>query len=247
MKKIKFPENWTVDEWYGFNRHHFDFEGCSAWIAEPKYPAGDGRWSWCMAWPESFIKRVGIVALLEHGFYHVYIDTFQFRASPQGVAIMGRFQVYLQNLGLSSKVNLIGKSWGGFFSLRYAETFPERIAALYLDAPLCNAADPKNCDEDRTRSILENFGLSLEEMKVSKLNPLNNTAVLVKAQIPIMAVVGEADLSVNIDTNFNILEKRILESGGKLKVIRRKCWGHHPHGLDDPEELLKFHCEAREY
>ena len=41
MKRIVFPESWTADEWYGFTRHHFDFEGCKAWIVEPKYPAGE--------------------------------------------------------------------------------------------------------------------------------------------------------------------------------------------------------------
>ena len=76
MKRIVFPESWTADEWYGFTRHHFDFEGCKAWIVEPKYPAGDGRWSWCTVWPEAFVRRVGIVALLEHGFYHVHVDAF---------------------------------------------------------------------------------------------------------------------------------------------------------------------------
>ena len=90
MKRIVFPEKWTTDEWYGFKRYHFEFENCKAWIAEPKYPAGDGRWSWCTVWPEAYVRRVGIVDLLEHGFYHVHIDAFAFRASPEGVAVMGR-------------------------------------------------------------------------------------------------------------------------------------------------------------
>jgi hypothetical protein len=95
-------------------------------------------------------------------------------------------------------------------------------------------------------SILENYKLSFEEMSVSKLNPLNNVEALVNARIPLMAAVGETDQSVDIDTNFNILEKRIIELGGSIKTIRRNYWGHHPHGLDDTEELLAFHCAARE-
>ena len=157
MKRIVFPEKWNCDQWYGFTRYHFEFENCKAWIVEPEFPAGDGRWSWCTVWPEAFVKRVGIVDLLEHGFYHVHIDAFAFRANPEGVALMGRFHDFLVSMGLSAKCNLIGMSWGGFFSLRYAETFPERIAAIYLDAPLCNAADPASPDSDRTNSILENY------------------------------------------------------------------------------------------
>ena len=246
MKKIVFPENWTCDEWYGFKRHHFEFENCKAWIVEPKYPAGDGRWSWCTVWPEAFVKRVGIVDLLEHGFYHVHIDAFAFRASPEGVAVMGRFHDFLVSMGLSEKANLIGMSWGGFFSLRYAQTFPERIAAIYLDAPVCDAADASPVAQERLKVILENYKLTREEMAVSKLNPLNNVEVLVKAGIPLMAAVGETDLSVDIDLNFNILEKRIIELGGSIHTIRRDYWGHHPHGLDETEPLLAFHCKARE-
>lgn len=245
MKRIVFPEKWTTDEWYGFKRYHFEFENCKAWIAEPKYPAGDGRWSWCTVWPEAYVRRVGIVDLLEHGFYHVHIDAFAFRASPEGVAVMGRFHDFLVSMGLSEKTNLIGMSWGGFFSLRYAETFPQRIAAMYLDAPVCNAADPVCADGERIKSILENCKMSFEEMTKSKLNPLNNVEVLVNARIPMMAAIGETDQSVNNDTNFNLLEKRIIELGGSIKTIRRNYWGHHPHGFDDTEELLAFHCNAR--
>ena len=246
MKRIVFPENWQSDEWYGFKRYHFEFENCNAWIAEPKYPAGDGRWSWCTVWPEAFVKRVGIVDLLEHGFYHVHIDAFAFRASPEGVAVMNRFQDFLVSMGLSYKANLIGMSWGGFFSLRYSQTYPERIAAVYLDAPVCNAADPSSLDSPRTQSILENYKLSFEELSVSKLNPLNNVAPLVNARIPLMAAVGETDQSVDIDTNFNVLEKKIIELGGSITTFRRNYWGHHPHGLDDTQVLLEFHCKARE-
>ena len=246
MKRIVFPESWTTDEWYGFTRHNFEFEGCRAWVVEPEFPAGDGRWSWCTVWPESFVKRVGTLELLEHGFYHVHVDAFGFRASPEGIALMGRFQELLVKLGLSPKANLIGMSWGGFFSLRYAETFPERVCAIYLDAPVCNAADPEPNAAKRLATILENYHLSFEEMAKSKLNPLNNVEPIVEAGIPLFAAVGKTDLTVTLGTNFDLLEKRILELGGAIKVIRREGWGHHPHGLDEPKELLAFHCAARE-
>ena len=116
---------------------------------------------------------------------------------------------------------------------------------MYLDAPVCNAADPACADGERTKSILENCKMSFEEMTKSKLNPLNNVEALVNARIPMMAAIGETDQSVNNDTNFNILEKRIIELGGSIKTIRRNYWGHHPHGFDDTEELLAFHCNAR--
>ena len=248
MKRVVFPKEWAVEEWWGFKRHKFQFQGCDAWIAEPHVTAGDGRWSWCMVWPEAFVPRVGIVSLLEHGFYHVHIDTFATRANNEGIRIMREFHDMLVGMGLSPKANLIGMSWGGYFSLRYSEENPDRIAAIYLDAPVCNAADTDTDPEhvERRKSIEQAYGLSYEELKTSQMNPLNNVEAIVNAKIPIMAVLGEADMSVNIDSNFNLFEKRLLELGGSIKTIRRNYWGHHPHGLDDPTPLLEFHCAARE-
>jgi len=237
-----------TDDWHGFQRHHFQFEGYNAWIVEPRYPAGDGRWSWCMVWPDSFVDRVGVISMLQHGFYHVHIDLFETRANPQGVCTMSRFHDYLISIGLAGKTCLIGKSWGGFFSLRYASEYPERIASLYLDAPVCTAADegPSATTEMRKQEICSRFGMSFEELKSSRLNPVNHLEGIVKAGIPIFALAGKADTFVNLDSNLDFLEKRLAELGGKIRIIRRNFWGHHPHGLDDPEEILAFHCDAVE-
>lgn len=56
--KINFPEEWQIDEWYGGLRHKFEIDGHSAWFVEPENSAGDGRWTWCMVWPEAFVERV---------------------------------------------------------------------------------------------------------------------------------------------------------------------------------------------
>lgn len=252
MSRIVFPETWEKDVWYGFTRHKFTFEGHNAWIVEPVTPAPDNRWSWCMQWADAFVKRVGTVALLEHGFYHVHINVFEYRANPEGLAIMGRFHEFLVSMGLSPKANLIGMSWGGFFSLRYAGTFPERVCAIYLDAPLCNAAeiDPTGKDENiqrHNKNFCDYFKMTLDELKDSKLNPINNLKPIADAKIPIFAAIGMTDCSVAHESNFDIVEQRLQEMGGNIvKVIRRNYWGHHPHGLDDVSELLDFHWRARE-
>ncbi len=246
MKKLVFPETWAVDNWYGFKRHHFEFQGHPAWIVEPDFPAGDGRWSWCMMWAEAFVKRVGTVDLLEHGFYHVFIDLFETRANPEGVKTMCAFQKMLTDMGLAPKVNLIGLSWGGFFSLRYAETYPENVAAIYLDAPLCNICDPDPSNADRQQLICTAYGQSAEQLAESKLNPVNNVKAIVDAGIPVLAAVGECDGTVIVKNNFNIVEQEILKYGGKVEVFRRGFWAHHPHGLDDTLPLLKFHCSVHE-
>ena len=251
--RVVFPADWRTDTWYGFTRHHFTFEGCKAWIVEPPQPAADHRWSWCTQWATAFVPRVGTVALLEHGFYHVHIDVFKYRASPEGVAIMRRFQDKLVGMGLSPKANLIGMSWGGFLALRYAEENPAQVCAIYLDAPVCDAADPDPSPVSgpqasrRNQQIARCFGLSVEQLKSSPLNPVNNLKPIADAKIPVFAAIGQDDLVVNHATNFDVVEKNLRAAGGVLwKVVRRGAWGHHPHGFDDVSALLDFHCKARE-
>lgn len=40
--------------------------------------------------------------------------------------------------------------------------------------------------------------------------------------------------------HFDIFEKRFTELGGKLEVVPRNLWGHHPHGFDDPAKVVDF-------
>ena len=136
-------------------------------------------------------------------------------------------------------------SWGGFISLRYSGTYPERIAAIYLDAPVCNAADPEACAADRVKDISGQFGLSVEELKTSPLNPLNNLKFLVEYNIPLFIATGEDDLVVKVDTNINLVVAELERLGKNYTIVRRPCWGHHPHGFDDVMPLLKFHNDSR--
>ena len=236
--KIQFPEEWATDKWYGFTRHKFVFEGHNAWIVEPRYPAGDGRWSWTLQWAEAFVPRTGVPDLLEHGFYHTHIDVFETRCNPEGVEILARYQKFLVGMGLAPKACIIGMSWGGLFSLRYAETHPENVCAIYLDAPVCDASENTPASADRFAKISELYKLTQDELKVSPLNPINNVAAI--KNIPVLGVVGLADQTVDVETNFNVFEERFKAAGGNVEAIKRPAWGHHPHGLDDTTPILDF-------
>lgn len=246
MSEVFFPECWHKDIWHGYERRYFDVDGYHAWVVIPEAPLSDHRWSWCTCWPDSFVERVGIIALLQQGYYHAHIDVYDTAANDVGIAVMAKFQEQLTTLGLKSKVNLIGMSWGGYFALRYAEEFPERIAAIYLDAPVCNAADPHPSAALRVAKIADRVKIALQELGDTKYNPLTRVECLVKAGIPLLAATGETDQSVSVESNINLLEQRLLACGGSISIIRRDFWGHHPHGFDDPSELVKFHQAAHQ-
>ena len=243
--KIIFPADWQQEPWYNGTRHIFSIDGVKAWIVEPPQPTGDGRWSWCLIWPESYVQRVGVPELLERGFYHAHIEAHPTYATPEkGMPLLEKFYQRCVSLGLSRKVNLLGLSWGGFFTLRFASENPDCVACIYLDAPLCNMADGSTSAlAEAKQTLSEAYHLRDEEMLLSPLNPINSLRPIAEAGVPIFAVTGEDDLVVPVQQHINIIEERFRNLGGKITLCRRKSWGHHPHGLDDRSELLAFMVE----
>ena len=130
------------DRMQGFERIMFEFEGCTAWVVEPAKPAEKSPWVWCMEWPTAFQNRTGVKELLSAGYRWVTFNPSG-RGVPAGnqnddmVAKRNRFQKFLvAELGLEERCCLVGMSWGGFYSVRYASIHPESVKAIYLDAPL---------------------------------------------------------------------------------------------------------------
>ena len=126
------------DMWQGFRRTKFEFDGRVAWVVEPSAAPAEGNpWTWTMQWAEAFVDRTGVAELLKRGFHHVTIDLFDTRMDAKGLQTAAAFQKFLvKELGLAPKANLIGMSWGGFFSTRYAANYPQNVRKIYLDAPL---------------------------------------------------------------------------------------------------------------
>ena len=252
-KKIAYPEGEVV-EWYGYRRHNFELEGCKGFIVEPPHPAPGLPWSWCLQWAEAFVPRTPALQLLERGFHHVHLDVFSTYMNDEGVRILEKFYDMLQKMHFHKKAALIGMSYGGLFSLRWAAEHPETVGAMYLDAPVCSFAfaAERNIKPETSASIVEFMKKESEKhfvaYNVSDLdglrnhpkNPLNNYMPIAEAKIPTLVIRSGQDLSVIPETNIDILEERVNAAGGDIQVIRRDLYGHHPHGMDDPTPLTSF-------
>ena len=230
------------DAWYGGCRTVFDFEGYEAWVVEP--PEGvavaDGKpWTWTMQWKTAFVPRTGVPDLLKRGWHHVTIDTFRRRMDEEGLRVSAAFQKYLVgDLGLAPKANLIGLSWGGFFSTRYAAHYPQNVAKIYLDCPLLNLAcrrgdvgigpwkdgQPENWTDDPRM-------------------PINLVKPIADARIPILLVYGGADNVLDPRLSSELFIPRFRAAGGEIKVVYRALYGHHPHGFEVGETAVQdFFC-----
>ena len=219
----------SKDVWYGGDRIKFEFEGLTAWVVVPvAKPAEGNPWTWTMQWAEAFVPRTAVPELLAKGWFHVTLEAFDQKASEEFLPTFARFQKFLvEKLGFAPKSCLIGMSWGGFFSTRYAAAYPENVKAIYLDAPLMNF-------DGRFRGIgpwadcPPSDGVWSNDPRM----PVNKAEALAKADIPILLLYGVDDKVVNPELNCKLFASRFKAAGGRIIVEPRNMWDHHPHGLD---------------
>ena len=221
------------DMWYGYCRTKFDFDGHAAWIVEPlTFPSEGTPWTWTMQWAEAYVDRTGVLDLLKRGYHHVTIDLFDTRMDEKGLAAAAVFQKFLvEEFGFAPKANLVGMSWGGFFSTRYAAAYPENVAKIYLDAPLLTFDGFGNPDYGRIGVWADrkpSKGVWADDPEM----PVNKAGRIAAAGIPVLLVYGGADTVVPPKPNCETFAERFKAAGGSIIVNRRSLFGHHPHGLD---------------
>ena len=233
------------DRMQGFERIRFEFEGCTAWVVEPAKPAEKSPWVWCMEWPTAFQNRTGVKELLSAGYRWVTFNPAE-RNIPAGnqnddmVAKRNRFQRFLvAELGLEERCCLVGMSWGGFYSVRYASIHPESVKAIYLDAPLLDFSTLSSFKE-KTWKRLSDYYPQVTKDYVGADDPMQPVAParaesIAKAKIPVLLIYGAKDAVVPAESNCLRFADAFEKAGGHLKLWRDNLRGHHPHGLESGE------------
>ena len=236
------------DRMQGFDRIRFEFEGCMAWVVEPAKPAEKSPWVWCMEWPTAFQNRTGVKELLSAGYRWVAFNpAFGWNKKPVAgnqnddlVEKRNRFQKFLvAELGLEERCCLVGMSWGGFYSVRYASMHPECVKAMYLDAPLLDFSTLSSF-KGKTCEQLKAFYPQVTKDYVGADDPLQPVSparaeAIAKANIPVLLIYGAKDTVVPAESNCLRFAEAFEKSGGHLKLWRDNLRGHHPHGLEPGE------------
>ncbi len=228
-----------VDQWYGFRRINFDFNGRAASLVAPSVPAAAGTpWTWTIQWWSAFVDRTGVLDLLGRGWHHVWIDCFNDRGNEKAIADFAAFQSFLvDELGFAEKTCLVGMSWGGFFSTRYAAAHPQNVAKIYLDAPLLNLSSlngrAATAEADSKRIGPWAFEAPADgDWSKDVRMPVNLAAKIAAAKIPVLLLYGGQDHTVDPKTSSELFAERFKAAGGNLTCERRGLFGHHPHGVD---------------
>ncbi len=237
------------DSWGGGHRMIFEFEGRKAWIVEPVEGTAIAKgmpWVWTMQWMGAYLNRTGAPDLTRRGFHHVHLEAFELRANEEGLKAFASFQKYLvEKLGFAPKANLIGMSWGGFFSVRYANAYPQNVRKMYLDAPLLNFAGDygKGGGPEEGATELGPWAASrpaLNNWMDDPRMPVNMAAAIAKAGIPVCLLYGGQDSTVPPFCNAELFAARYKTAGGPQIIVEgRPLYGHHPHGFEH-EDLWKI-------
>ena len=226
--------------WNGYDRYDFTYNNRATTIVRPKYIVTGTPWVWRPAFFGAF-PSVDI-ALLAKGFHVVYYDLAQLYGSPRSVQLGTTFYEHLTSMyRLSPKVTLEGFSRGGMFALNWAAKNTEKVACIYLDAPVCNAFSwPGRSRDGLWKEFLKEWKLTDADMNHFKGNPIDQLAPIAAAKIPIFSVCGGSDKVVPFDENMKTVRTRYLALGGPVEVIVKPGIGHHPHSLEKPEPVVDF-------
>ncbi|RED64795.1 alpha/beta fold hydrolase [Cohnella lupini] len=231
--------------WKGYDRYDFEVSGREAIVVCPKRASPGNPWIWRAEFFDAFAQAD--MALLEQGYHLAYYMVSDMYGCPEAIELMHGFQEKAEEeFNLSAKTVLFGFSRGGLYSVNYAATYPDRVAALYLDAPVLDLGSWPGGKGKKTESAsewaecLRCYGMTDEQFVHFKGNPLDRAEELAEFGIPIILVAGDADDLVPYADNGEILASRYREHGGVIEVILKPGIGHHPHSLEDPSPIVDF-------
>jgi pimeloyl-ACP methyl ester carboxylesterase len=233
-------------EWNGFDRYDFPIDGKTVLVVVPKTPVAGSPW----VWHGEFFghKPAPDIALLKEGFHIVYLSIPDMLGSPKAVGHWNAcYKELTEKHGLAKKVALVGLSRGGLYCYNWAIANPDKVACLYVDAPVCDFKSwpggfGKGPGSKRDwQLVLDQWGFkSDEEAKAYQGNPVDSLKPLADAKVPLLHVFGDADEVVPWEENTGLIADRYPKLGGSIELIRKPGVKHHPHGLDDSTPIVDF-------
>ncbi|MRH99947.1 prolyl oligopeptidase family serine peptidase [Kriegella sp. EG-1] len=231
-----------------FKTNEFTFKGKNAKIVFPNKANEERLWIWrARFWGH---EPQTDLALLEKGFHIVYVDVAGLFGNNEAVILWNDFYNYLLKVyDLNSKTVLEGMSRGGLIIYNWASQNTEKVFCIYADAPVCDIKSwpgglyAGQGSEKDWNECLKVYGLNETTVLDYKNIPINNAVKVAEAKIPVLHVIGGADIVVPYKENTAKLEKKFKEAGGNIQIIIKEDVGHHPHSLMNPKPIVDFILE----
>lgn len=241
MDEIKITTEIRAD---GAAVHSFLFEGRGALLI---IPAGnDGRWMMKTEYHRAFPATQD--AAVARGWGMGWLDNKNRWGTDEDLDARARFVDFVSaRFGLDPFFVPLGMSCGGLIAVNFAAKYPEKVSALYLDAPLLNLLSfPLGLGKGQAypevweNEIVPIFGFTKSDLITWRNHPMDRLGHLIAHRIPVALVAGDSDVTVPYEENGLVLARAYQGTGIPLRVWLKKGCDHHPHGLEDPSEVLDF-------
>jgi pimeloyl-ACP methyl ester carboxylesterase len=233
------------DTYHGYERRDWIVDGCPATLVRPHEAAPGRPWIWRAEFLDAF-PQVDL-ALLARGWHLAYLQMGDPWGSPDSLRHWDVFyRVLTEEEGLSPRPALEGLSRGGLYIYNWARDNTDKVCCLYADAPVCDfksAPGGRRIAElsEGWRNLVEAYHFaSDEEAFAYPGNPVDNLAPLAEAHIPLLNIYGDDDDIVPWEENTGVVAERYAALGGEIKLIAKPGVGHHPHGPEDPTEVVEW-------
>lgn len=185
--------------------------------------------------------------LLENGINLVFVENETRWCKDIDIEIKRDFVSYLHNeFGFDDRCIIIGMSAGGLIGIKFAAIYPECVSVLYLDAPVLNLLScplSLGCaqkNDDMIAEFCSVMNTNASELLSYREHPIDKIHRLLENKLPIVLVCGLDDVVVPYCENGKLLYDYYKANGGEIKQILKENCGHHPHGLEDPSEIVGF-------
>lgn len=234
---------YTEGLWNGYRQLEFQLHGRKVLLVVPHQAAGD-KWLLKTEYFGAFPNFE--LAMLERGWHLAYIENetrWYKESDSEAKAVLCAW--LHEHFGLNEKCMCVGMSCGGMQAVYFAARHPERVAALYLDAPVLNLLScPCNIGRDVFPGMYEEFhektGMTVKDLINYRNHPIDNIGPILAHKIPVMLICGDADTVVPYEENGMQLSQRLRDHNHPFAEILKPGCGHHPHGLEDPAPIIEF-------
>ncbi len=230
---------YTVDDFAGYPCAGFTMDGRECKVVKPKIARNDYPWIWrARFWGH---EPQTDIALLERGYHLVYYDQSGLVGNAECVANWDKFYALLHNSGLAHKVVLEGMSRGAMYALNWAASNPEKVAAVYIDNPLLDCRYFAEQEEgEMTRDLIKAYNLTdIKAIADFKGSPTDKVKEIAAGRYPILILCADEDEAVPFET-IQEFAKKMENENGKLTIMVKKGFKHHPHSFPNPTPIVDF-------
>jgi hypothetical protein len=152
------------------------------------------------------------LTLLSKGF-HIVTGPMPFNADQPSLKDWNTVYKLLADNGFSKKPVLEGAGGAAGEAYAWAVANADKVSCVYAENPLMHCT-------------------------MTKSQPLDNLAILAKANVPLLHVCGSLDPAYKDQTRE--VERRYKELGGRMIVLVQEGNGHFPTGPHDPKPAVDF-------